>query len=54
MYLAMSRLQVVSGKENEFEKAWKNREQETHGVKGFKKFNLFNNSCSQNIHEALP
>ena len=41
MYLAMSRLQVMSGKENEFETAWKNREQETHGVKGFKKFNLF-------------
>ena len=41
MYLAMSRLQVVSGKENEFEIAWKNREPETHGVKGFKKFNLF-------------
>ena len=41
MYLAISRLQVMSGKENEFETAWKNREQETHGVKGFKKFNLF-------------
>ena len=41
MYLAMSRLQVVFGKENEFEIAWKGREQETHGVKGFRKFNLF-------------
>ena len=27
MYLAISRLKVVSGKENEFETAWKNREQ---------------------------
>ena len=41
MYLAMSRLQVMSGKESDFETAWKNREPETHGVKGFKKFNLF-------------
>ena len=41
MYLVMSRLRVISGKEYEFETAWKNREQETHGVKGFKKFNLF-------------
>ena len=40
MYLAISRLQVVSSKENEFETAWKNREQETHGVKGFKKLVL--------------
>ena len=36
MYLAMSRLQVMSGKEDEFEKAWKNREQETHGVKALR------------------
>ena len=41
MYLAISRLKVVSGKELEFETAWKNRETNTHGVKGFKKFNLF-------------
>ena len=41
MYLAISRLKVESGKETEFETAWKNREQNTHGIKGFKKFNLF-------------
>ena len=41
MYLAMSRLKVVSGKEAEFELAWKNREACTDGVEGFKKFNLF-------------
>ena len=41
MYLVMSRLRVMSGKENEFETSWKNREQETHDVKGFRKINLF-------------
>ena len=41
MYLAISRLKVESGKETEFEIGWKNREQNTHGVKGFKKLDLF-------------
>ena len=41
MYLAISRLKVESGKETEFEMAWKNREQNAHGIKGFKKFDLF-------------
>ena len=40
MYLAMSRLKVVSGKEVEFEEAWRKREQSIDGVKGFKEFNL--------------
>jgi len=40
MYLAMSRLKVISGKETEFEKAWRDREANIDGVKGFKKFNL--------------
>ena len=41
MYLAISRLKVESGKETEFETAWKNREENTHCIKGFRKFNLF-------------
>ena len=41
MYLALSRLKVVNGKEAAFEAAWKNRKPNTHGVKGFKKFNLY-------------
>ncbi len=40
MYLAMSRLKVLSGKEDEFESSWKSRETNTDGIKGFKKFNL--------------
>ena len=41
MFLAISRLKVESGKEKDFEITWKNREQSTDGIKGFKKFNLF-------------
>ena len=40
MYLAMSRLKVVCGKEVEFEKAWRERQKDIDGVKGFKDFNL--------------
>jgi len=40
MYLAMSRLKVVLGKEADFEASWKIREQNIDGVKGFKGFNL--------------
>ena len=41
MYLAMSRLKVLSGKEVEFEAVWKNHKTDTGSIKGFKKFNLF-------------
>ena len=41
MYLAMSRLKITPGKEVEFEKAWKKREKNIDGVKGFKDFNLY-------------
>jgi len=44
MYLAMSRLKVVCGKEVDFEATWKKRQQSIHGVKGFKKFNLIKGS----------
>ena len=47
MYLAMSRLKVISGKEVAFENAWKNRETNTDGVKGFKKFNLFKGNVNK-------
>ena len=47
MYLAMSRLKVVSGKEDEFETSWKNRETNTDGVKGFKRFNLIKGNINK-------
>jgi len=47
MYLAMSRLKVLPGKEAEFEKAWKKREKNTDGIKGFKKFNLIRGNTNE-------
>ena len=47
MYLAMSRLKAVAGKEAEFESAWKSREQNTDGVKGFKNFYLFKGNVNK-------
>ena len=47
MYLALSKLKVVTGKEATFEAAWKNRQQSAHGIKGFKKFNLFKGSINK-------
>ena len=44
MYLAMSRLKVVAGKEDEFEIAWRKREANIDSVKGFKEFNLIKSS----------
>jgi heme-degrading monooxygenase HmoA len=43
----MSRLRVLSSKETQFEKNWKNREPDTHGVKGFKKFNLLKGNVNK-------
>ena len=47
MYLAMSKLKVISGKEAEFESAWKRREETIDGVKGFKEFNLFKGAINK-------
>ena len=40
MFLAMNRFKIVKGKEEEFEKVWKERDTHLEGVKGFVKFNL--------------
>jgi len=47
MYLALSKLKVVTGKEATFEAAWKNRKLNTDGVKGFKKLNLFKGNINK-------
>jgi len=47
MYLAMSRLKVACGKEPEFEVAWKKRQQNIDGIKGFKEFNLIKGSIDK-------
>ena len=40
MYIAMNRFKIVSGKENIFEKIWKNRDSHLDNVEGFLTFNL--------------
>ena len=49
MYLAMSRLQIMPGKENEFETVWKSRETHLENVKGFKKFNLIKGATNKDF-----
>ena len=40
MYIAMNRFKIKLGKEEEFEKIWKNRDSYLDNVDGFLKFNL--------------
>lgn len=40
MYIAMNRFKIVNGKENIFEKIWKDRDSHLDNVKGFLTFNL--------------
>ena len=40
MYIAMNRFKIFKGKEQEFEKIWKERETHLDHVPGFKNFNL--------------
>ena len=40
MFVAMNRFKILIGKENDFEKVWKNRETHLDKVPGFKNFNL--------------
>ena len=40
MFIAMNRFKIVPGKENEFEKVWRERDTHLSGVNGFKEFHL--------------
>ena len=40
MFIAMNRFKIVLGKEEQFEKVWKERDTHLSNVKGFMKFNL--------------
>ena len=40
MFIAMNRFKIVPGKEDAFEKVWKNRDSHLKGVPGFIEFNL--------------
>ena len=40
MFIAMNRFKIVLGKEQEFEKVWRERDTHLEGTKGFKEFHL--------------
>lgn len=40
MFIAMSRFRIVTGKEKDFEKVWRNRETQLEDVPGFVEFHL--------------
>ena len=40
MYIAMNRFKIVPGKEDEFEKVWRERDTHLSEVPGFKEFHL--------------
>ena len=47
MYLAMSRLKILAGKERVFEEAWKIQETSNNAIKGFKRFNLMKGNTNE-------
>ena len=40
MFLAMNKFKIVKGREEDFEKIWRERDTHLQGVEGFKEFNL--------------
>ena len=40
MFIAMNKFKIVPGKENKFEKVWRQRDTHLSGVDGFKEFHL--------------
>ena len=47
MYIAMNRFQIVLGKEEDFEKIWRDRETHLDKVPGFKSFNLIKGGSNE-------
>ena len=43
----MNRFKIALGRENDFEKIWKNRETHLDDIKGFKNFNLIKGSSNK-------
>ena len=48
MYIAMNRFKIITGKEQEFEKIWRQRETHLDQVRGFKNFNLVKGASKDN------
>lgn len=53
MFIAMNRFKIVPGKENEFEKVWRERDTHLSGVNGFKEFHLVKGEKIMNFHYTL-
>lgn len=47
MYIAMNRFQIALGKEEDFEKIWRDRETHLDKVPGFKSFNLIKGGSNE-------
>ena len=47
MYIAMNRFQIVLGREEDFEKIWRDRETHLDKVPGFKSFNLIKGGSNE-------
>ena len=47
MFIAMNRFKIILGKEQDFEKVWRNRDTHLKGVPGFKRFNLIKGNTKE-------
>ena len=47
MFIAMNRFKIILGKEQDFEKVWRNRDTHLKGVPGFKRFNLIKGNTNE-------
>lgn len=47
MFLAMNKFKIVKGREEDFEKIWRERDTHLQGVEGFKEFNLMKGSVEE-------
>ena len=54
MFIAMNRFKIVPGKEEQFEKVWRERDTHLSGVPGFKEFHLIKGKKLMNFLYMLP
>ena len=47
MFLAMNRFKIVKGREEDFERIWRERDTHLQGVDGFKEFNLLRGNTEE-------
>ena len=47
MFLAMNRFKIVKGREEDFERIWRERDTHLQGVDGFKEFNLMKGNTEE-------